>query len=335
MYLLNVCNSSGVLRTLYILKLAVQITMTILPIIVITLFMINAFKAVIDGKSESLKEVFQLNVKRLIDALIVFLIPGMLDFVFSSLVTMDVEFATCWTNANLDGINQAALDEEKTLEEERKATKEALAEAAKERNALEAARNEIIKQQREEYNNGGRLRTEVLSKGTEGDYFAPLQNKKAGSGSPSLTGGCSNNSPVYHDIGASVGTPVYAPYDGIAKYYQSHCNGVLYSYGNQVRVFKEDGSGTYVIYAHFSKFPEGINMPVTADCVKSTKRCGAGHCTSGMTNAQIAEVKVKKGQLIGWTGNSGNSAGPHLHVEIHENGSRACITDPWAVFGMR
>jgi hypothetical protein len=38
--------------------------------------MVNAFKAVIDGKSDSLKEVFQLNVKRLIAALIVFLIPG-------------------------------------------------------------------------------------------------------------------------------------------------------------------------------------------------------------------------------------------------------------------
>lgn len=334
MYFLNVCNSSGVLRTLYIVKLALQITMTVLPIIVIVLFMVNAFKAVVDGKSDSLKEVFQLNVKRLIAALIVFLIPGMLDFVFSSLVTMDVEFATCWTNANLDGINQAAIDEEKTLEEERQATKEALAEAAKERAALEAARNEIIKQQREEYNNGGRLHSDILRNGTEGEYFAPLQGRKGGSGS-SVTGGCSNKSPVYHDIGASVGTPVYAPYDGTAKYIQSNCNGVLYSFGNQVRVFKDDGSGTYVVYAHFSKFPDGISMPITADCVKSTKKCGAGHCTSGMTSTKVAEVTVKKGQLIGWTGNTGNSAGPHLHVEIHKNGSSACVTDPWAVFGMR
>jgi murein DD-endopeptidase MepM/ murein hydrolase activator NlpD len=209
-------------------------------------------------------------------------------------------------------------------------------EASEERKALDAARNEIIKQQREEYNNGGNLEGEILSSGTEGKYFAPFAGNVSAPNNSSTTGGCSNTTPVYHDIYASIGTPVYAPYDGTAKYIQSNCNGVLYSFGNQVRVYKEDG--TYITYAHFSKFPDGITMPITQDCTNkssSGSQCGAGHCTVGMTSTKVAEVTVKKGQLIGYTGTTGNSLGPHLHVEIHEQGSSACVTDPWAAFGMR
>ena len=204
------------------------------------------------------------------------------------------------------------------------------------RKALDAARNEIIKQQREEYNNGGNLEGEILSSGTEGKYFAPFAGNVSAPNNSSTTGGCSNRTPVYHDIYAAIGTPVYAPYDGVAKYIQSNCNGVLYSFGNQVRVFKDDG--TYITYAHFSKYPEGINMPITKDCANkssSGSQCGARYCASGMTSTKVAEVTVKKGQLIGYTGTTGNSLGPHLHVEIHEKGSSTCVTDPWAAFGMR
>ena len=336
MYLLNFCESSGLLRVFYILKICLSLVTTILPIIVMAMFMINVFKVVTDGKSDSLKEVFTLNVKRLISALVVFLIPSMLDFIFTTLVTVDVDFASCWTNASLEGIENATLNEEQLLEEEKENRKEQLLEAGEDRAALDAARNEIIKQQREEYNNGGDLESEILDNGTEGRYFAPFAGNVSAPSNKSTTGGCANNSPVYHDIYASLGTPVYAPYDGTAKYIQSNCNGVLYSFGNQVRVFKEDG--TYITYAHFSKFPDGINMPITKDCPyksSSGSQCGSGHCSSGMTSSHVAEVSVKKGQLIGWTGTTGNSLGPHLHVEIHEQGSRTCVTDPWAAFGMR
>ena len=336
MYLLNICESSGVLRTFYILKICLSLVTTILPIIVIAMFIVDCFKVVTDGKSDSLKEVFTKNVKRLISALIVFLIPSILNFIFTTLVSIEVDFASCWTNASLEGIESAKLNEEQLLKEEREEREEQLLEAGEEREAIESARNEIIKQEREEYNNGGALDGEVLSSGTEGQYFAPFQGGSHHPSGASTTGGCSNSSPVYHDISASIGTPVYAPYDGTARYIQSNCNGVLYSFGNQVRVFKDDG--TYITYAHFSKFPDGINMPITQDCTNkssSGSKCGAGHCSSGMTSTQVAEVTVRKGQLIGWTGTTGNSLGPHLHVEIHEKGSRACVTDPWAAFGMR
>lgn len=336
MYLLNICESSGVLRTFYILKICLSIVTTILPIIVIAMFIVDAFKAVTDGKSDSLKEVFTKNVKRLISALIVFLIPSMLNFIFTTLVSIDVDFASCWTNATLEGISNASTNEEQLLKEEREERQEQLLEAGESREQLESARNEVIKQAREEYNNGGNLDSDILTNGTEGKYFAPFAGNVSAPSGSSTTGGCANTTPVYHDIYASIGTPVYAPYDGTAKYIQSNCNGVLYSFGNQVRVFKEDG--TYITYAHFSKFPDGINMPITQDCTNkssSGSKCGAGHCSVGMTSTQVAEVTVRKGQLIGYTGTTGNSLGPHLHVEIHEQGSRTCVTDPWAAFGMR
>lgn len=48
------------------------------------------------------------------------------------------------------------------------------------------------------------------------------------------------------------------------------------------------------------------------------------YCHSLKLNVKVGD-KVKAGQQIGWTGNTGHSTGPHLHLEIHDNGT---ATDP-------
>jgi murein DD-endopeptidase MepM/ murein hydrolase activator NlpD len=60
------------------------------------------------------------------------------------------------------------------------------------------------------------------------------------------------------------------------------------SYGTQI-VQKLEGQNAWVIYAHLSK-----------SLVK-------------------AGDEIKKGQMIGESGNTGNSSGPHLHFEMRDN----------------
>lgn len=92
------------------------------------------------------------------------------------------------------------------------------------------------------------------------------------------------NKKEYHlglDLKAKVATPVYATADGIVEIAKFDAKG---GYGNLVTIQHNYGFKTY--YAHLSKI--------------STK----------------AAAFVKKGDLIGYSGNTGLSSGPHLHYEI-------------------
>jgi murein DD-endopeptidase MepM/ murein hydrolase activator NlpD len=92
--------------------------------------------------------------------------------------------------------------------------------------------------------------------------------------------------PRFHygqDITVPSGTNVYAPADGLVKYASRQ--------GGFGKVIKLDhGYGHRTIFAHLSKF----------------------YVKWGQ--------KVKRGDLIGKSGNTGRSAGPHLHYEVHRNG---------------
>ncbi len=85
------------------------------------------------------------------------------------------------------------------------------------------------------------------------------------------------------DITVKTGSPIYAPADGVVKraYYAG-------GFGNHIKL--EHGSGYTTLFAHLSKIK-----------VKHGQ-------------------KVKRGEIIGLTGNTGRSTAPHLHYEIHHNG---------------
>lgn len=93
------------------------------------------------------------------------------------------------------------------------------------------------------------------------------------------------------DLRAAVGTPVYAAEDGTVDWVQSwdgKSTGGNQSYGNLVRIHHADYKGRRLqtLYAHLKE--------------------------SKVMYGQA----VKEGELIGYSGNTGNSKGPHLHFEV-------------------
>ncbi len=86
------------------------------------------------------------------------------------------------------------------------------------------------------------------------------------------------------DFTAPIGTPLYATGDGVIE----RIKGKMSGYGKVVII--NHGYGYESLYAHMSKI---IVRP---------------------------GEKVKRGQVIGYVGNTGRSTGPHVHYEIKKNG---------------
>ena len=85
------------------------------------------------------------------------------------------------------------------------------------------------------------------------------------------------------DIAVNTGAPIHAPADGVVKIAR-----YMGGFGKSVKI--NHGFGYTTFYAHLSKFN-----------VKSGKR-------------------IKRGDIIGYSGNTGRSTGPHLHYEVHYYG---------------
>jgi murein DD-endopeptidase MepM/ murein hydrolase activator NlpD len=82
------------------------------------------------------------------------------------------------------------------------------------------------------------------------------------------------------DFSARKGTPIYATGNGIVKRADNRSSG----FGKHIRI--DHGFGYVSLYAHLSKY-----------------------------NVRRGQ-KVKRGDIIGYVGNTGRSMGPHLHYEI-------------------
>ena len=95
--------------------------------------------------------------------------------------------------------------------------------------------------------------------------------------------------PKFHygvDFSAPKGTPIYATGNGTIKKAKKSRRG----FGNHLVI--DHGYGYESLYAHMQKY---------------IVRKGQ---------------KVKRGDLIGYVGNSGKSTAPHLHYEVHKDGRK-------------
>lgn len=86
------------------------------------------------------------------------------------------------------------------------------------------------------------------------------------------------------DFAAPQGTPIYATANGVVNTAGNLGNG----FGNHVII--NHGYGYETVYGHMFRIK-----------VRSGTR-------------------VKRGEIIGWVGNTGKSTGPHCHYEVHKNG---------------
>lgn len=84
------------------------------------------------------------------------------------------------------------------------------------------------------------------------------------------------------DFSAKTGTEIYATGDGVISKVKRSRRG----YGNHIKI--NHGFGYETLYAHMSKY-----------IVKRGQ-------------------KVKRGEIIGYVGNTGTSVAPHLHYEVHK-----------------
>jgi hypothetical protein len=99
------------------------------------------------------------------------------------------------------------------------------------------------------------------------------------------------------DFGVPIGTPILAGITGIITFAGEDNTG----YGNLV-VIKDETSTTTIYYGHQSKI----------DAVKGSR--------------------ILKGDILGYSGNTGNSTGPHLHLEYRPDGRKAVDPEPLIVF---
>jgi hypothetical protein len=107
----------------------------------------------------------------------------------------------------------------------------------------------------------------------------------------------------------AVGYKLYAIADG----YVSRIKVSPYGYGKALYIAHDDGFTS--VYAHLSKFSNVLDSLVRSYQFASESFVQDIYLDQG-------EVTVKQGELIGLSGNSGGSAGPHLHFEIRETGTQ-------------
>ena len=127
-----------------------------------------------------------------------------------------------------------------------------------------------------------------IQKEKDTKYIKPVEGKITsdfGYRSAPVSGASTNHSGI--DIGVPVGTPVKAMADGTVV----AANGGMRGYGNGVFVDHGMINGKHVVseYGHLSSF-----------------------------NVKVGD-KIKQGQVIAKSGNTGTSSGPHLHITIRED----------------
>jgi hypothetical protein len=145
------------------------------------------------------------------------------------------------------------------------------------------------------------------------EYFAyPLSIK------PKLNANFGEMRPNHFHMGLDLSTesrenlPVYAPADGFISRMKIETGG----FGRAI--YLDHPNGTTTLYAHMNQFiPAAENYLEQQQYVQQTWKIDL--------KVPSGKLPVKKGQLIGYSGNTGASQGPHVHFEIRDTKTENCL----------
>ena len=182
----------------------------------------------------------------------------------------------------VDKLTEQSHDLENDVEEYEKKMKELDAKEKAQEAALQKKYEEAKKKAEQGNSSGSNSNSGSSSGGSVSSkgFIRPVKTGK-------ITAGMYYSSGKYHgavDFGVSVGTPVYAAADGIVV---TSTWGGSDSYGYYIKI--KHYNGLYTLYAHGSSLVASVGQ------------------------------EVKRGQLIMYSGNTGNSTGPHLHFEVRKS----------------
>lgn len=100
-----------------------------------------------------------------------------------------------------------------------------------------------------------------------------------------------------------IGDPIYAPADGVVNRIK------VSSFGYGKALYVKHTNGFTTVYGHLSAYNDTITSYVTNQQFKLNQ-------FEVELFPLASELPVKKGDVIGYIGNTGGSGGPHLHFEI-------------------
>ena len=129
---MDFCTNPNLLQLIYLLKLVIRITVILLPIFIIIKSSIDTYKAVVSNKpQDELKENFKKMARRVIAAVIIFFIPTIVSYAANEFLDED-DISACFTNANLDKIEELKAEREEQRLEQVEQEKEELDQAVQE-----------------------------------------------------------------------------------------------------------------------------------------------------------------------------------------------------------